>query len=122
MAKLKPLLTVVFYGVKYPVFIVPDTHPEVNDATAEHVNGGLWGCVLPDEHEIYLNEELTEEGRRAVLVHELQHLIEYWIPICYKDGAATDAGADGITDLISKGWLYIIRHNPKLLGYLNYKR
>jgi hypothetical protein len=120
MAKRHRLLSFPFYGLKWMVYVVPNNSPHLKlDGIKQRRSGdGCWGMSVFDDREIYLNAELTEEGRRVILCHEVEHVVEEWIPFDHRSGASTEAGSDCLTDLISKGWLYLIRHAPELMRYL----
>ncbi len=118
MASKRPLLTFSFFGQKFKVFIVPDDHDELKVPGNGRKKDACWGVVCYDEGEIFLSSSLSKEGRRVLVAHEIEHLVENWGPIDHKTACESDISADFRTDLLSKGWYYLIRHNPKLVEFL----
>jgi len=94
------------FGTRYAIRRVPHGHIHLTDDEGGIDNNGMHH---PDACAIYLDEGLSAERERLTLCHELAHTIE------------THFGLDlpeEIVDAYGRGILYLIRHNPALVRYL----
>ena len=111
MAKRKPgklLLKFPLYGFDW----------EVRTAPAKHkiLDGAVGHCFLND-HVMYVSEDNTDEQARTTVAHEIQHIIEEHADVDYTK-QTDEATGDRMTDIVSRGWLMLIRTCPDLLAWL----
>jgi hypothetical protein len=66
-------------------------------------------------------DDLSQEQYRVTFAHELQHAIEDHADVDYEEGVAEDVH-DRWTDQVARGWVYVMRHCPHVIEYLQAKR
>ena len=69
---------------------------------------------------MYFAANLTHEQFRTTLAHEIQHAIEDHAAVDYEKGVHVDVH-DRWTDQVALGWLYVMRHNPLIVEFLQAK-
>ena len=92
-------------GVAYACDLLADGRR----AKAGKVFAGVFRLRHPDEPAIYLDEAMTPERERITLCHELAHSIESHFGLDLPEE---------VVDAYGRGILYLIRHNPALVRYL----
>ncbi len=93
-------------GTRYAVRRVPAGHPGLTDSEGGTDNHGMH---VADEPALYLDETLGPERERLTLSHELSHAIEHHFGMDL---------SEEIVEAYGKGILYLIRHNPPLVRFL----
>lgn len=76
---------------------------------------------LYNERVIYLSLNQTHEQLRVTLAHELQHAIEDHADVDYEKGVPTEVH-DRWSDQVARGWVYVMRHCPPIVEYLQGSR
>lgn len=76
-------------------------------------------CYL-DHRWILFSDDLSPEQFRMTLAHELQHAIEDHADVDYEEGTTEDVH-DRWTDQVARGWVYVMRHCPQIVDFLQGK-
>lgn len=100
------------FGLKWEVRLLPRGHKILKDGKQECV--GL--CCL-NERLIYIAADQSNEQRRLTFAHELQHAIEDQADVDYEEGVSVEVH-DRWTDQVARGWVYMMRHNPQIIEFL----
>lgn len=93
-------------GTRYAVKRVPQGHECLTDHDG---STDINGMHIADEPAIYMNESLSPERERLTLSHELSHAIEHHFGLDLPEE---------VIDAYGRGILYLIRHNPSLVRFL----
>lgn len=102
----------VLFGLNWEVRFLPPDHKLLT-----HEGHECQGMCFQNERVIYLSSKQTHEQYRMTFAHELQHAIEDHADVDYEKGVSVDVH-DRWTDQVARGWVYVIRHCPEILGYL----
>ena len=100
------------FGLDWETRLIPKGHRVLKDG--KHDCMGM--CFLSDRW-IAVSADMTSEQRRITLAHELQHAIEDHADVDYEKGVPTEVH-DRWTDMVARGWVYLMRENPKIVAYL----
>ena len=77
-------------------------------------------CYL-DQRWMLFSDDLSPEQFRMTLAHEIQHAIEDHADVDYEAGTTVDVH-DRWTDQVARGWVYLLRHCPEIVEYLQAKK
>ena len=107
--------TFQLFGMDWQVRVAPKDHPVLKSDG----DPCMAICYL-NERCIVMARNLTQEQFRTTFAHELQHAIEDYAAVDYERGVRADVH-DRWTDNIALGWLYVMRHQPEIVGFLQGK-
>jgi hypothetical protein len=79
--------------------------------------GATMASCYYNERYILMSDALSNEQMRTTLAHELQHAIEDHADVDHEYPASADV-SDRWTDQLARGWLYVIRECPEIIGFL----
>lgn len=102
------------FGLKWSARIIPAKHPALD-------RGNTLAYCDYDNRVLGFSDGLTNEQLRTALVHEIQHAIEEHADVDYEIGVSPDV-SDRCTDQVARGWLYLIRDCPEIIGFLRDER
>lgn len=73
-----------------------------------------------NERWMLFSDNLSAEQFRVTFAHELQHAIEDHADVDYETGTTVDVH-DRWTDQVARGWVYVMRHCPEIVAFLQAK-
>lgn len=108
----KVLAHFLLFGHHWEARIIRHDHKFLKEGKHE-----CQGVCIQSERVIYLSDKNSTEQCRITLAHEIQHAIEDHADVDYEKGVEVDVH-DRWTDQVARGWVYVIRHCPAIIGYL----
>lgn len=100
------------FGLDWEARIAPQTHPVLKDGEHESM-----AVCFYNERLMVFADNLSQEQYRITLAHEIQHAIEDHADVDYEKGVRTEVH-DRWTDQVARGWVYLMRHCPLIVEYL----
>jgi hypothetical protein len=104
------------FGMDWQVRVANHTHKVLKDGKHE-----CQGICFFNSRTIVLSQRQTHEQMRVTFAHELQHAIEESADVDYEKGVKTEVH-DRWTDQVARGWVYMMRHHPEVIEFLQGKQ